>query len=117
MVEEEMRERLTRLETNQMHFDRTLGELVKVSSEVSHTLARLTEQQNQQQRMALQMQQLQRSREDTEKAIALIQKDLKPLKDLPAIVQKNTFITNIAAWLAATLFTGAVGTIFALIKF
>jgi len=117
MVDEEMRDRLTRLETNQQHFDQTLRQLAQVSSEVSHTLARLTEQQHQHQRMAMEMQNLQHSREEQQQAIALIKQELKPLRDLPSIVQKNTFITNVAAWLAGTLFTGAVGTIFALLKF
>lgn len=115
-VDKDMTERLVRLEANQEHFEKTQDKLVDVTKDIGEALSRLTQQMIEQQRLSEHVHEQQQIGSYHTQQISLINQQLEPLKELPKLVQKNTFVTNIAVWVAALLVTGAVGTIFALIK-
>jgi chromosome segregation ATPase len=108
--------RLTRLETKFEHMDKTLTQLVKVSTEMSHAITRLTQQQQEQERHAKEIQELHRHREKHENRIAIAEQTLETVKNLPVTVERNTQVSKVATWVASLILAGAIGTFWFVIQ-
>ena len=115
-MSDDTRDRLTRLETTQEHVDKTLTKLVMVSENMSEAIIKLTEQQNEQQRMAKQLVNLDRAREQHSERLIHIEDALVPLVNLPNDVSQNKFILKIIVWVSAAVTTGAIATIWGLVS-
>lgn len=115
-MSDDTRDRLTRLEATQGHMDKTLSKLVTVSENMSEAIIKLTEQQNEQQRIARQIVNLDRAREQQSERLIHIEDALLALVDLPNDVQQNKFILKIIVWISAAVTTGAIAIVWGLVS-
>lgn len=122
-MSEEVRERLAVLESRHEHMDKTLQEISRTQKEISNAITRFSMVQGEIHELRLrvdlhqsELHALDKAKEKTEMYISSVISLPEKVGELSRAVQKNTFITNIASFVAASVFTGGLGLFFWLIQ-
>ena len=89
--------------------DVNLEKLSNAYSDMARTTAKLVAHQEEQTRMSQQMRDIQQVQAAQATKIALLQKDVEPIREMEKQLSSNTGVSNATKWTATAVVTGLIG--------
>lgn len=104
----EIRDRMTRVESRQTHHDSLLERLIEITDRVSVNVSQLVLQKEEHQKLEVRVSEHEKEIQKLQSALFVVQTKLEPLEGLPNTVARSDLISNVGLWVASTLFIGFV---------
>lgn len=104
----EIRDRMTRVESRQTHHDSLLERLIEITDRVSVNVSQLVLQKEEHQKLEVRVSEHEKEIQKLKSALFVVQTKLEPLEGLPNTVARSDLISNVGLWVASTLFIGFV---------
>lgn len=104
----EIRDRMTRVESRQTHHDSLLERLIEITDRVSVNVSQLVLQKEEHQKLEVRVSEHEKEIQKLKSALFIVQTKLEPLEGLPNTVARSDLISNVGLWVASTLFIGFV---------
>lgn len=104
----EIRDRMTRVESRQTHHDSLLERLIEITDRVSVNVSQLVLQKEEHQKLEVRVSEYEKEIQKLKSALFVVQTKLEPLEGLPNTVARSDLISNVGLWVASTLFIGFV---------
>lgn len=104
----EIRDRMTRVESRQTHHDSLLERLIEITDRVSVNVSQLVLQKEEHQKLEVRVSEYEKEIQKLKSALFIVQTKLEPLEGLPNTVARSDLISNVGLWVASTLFIGFV---------
>lgn len=104
----EIRDRMTRVESRQTHHDSLLERLIEITDRVSVNVSQLVLQKEEHQKLEVRVSEHEKEIQKLKSDLFVVQTKLEPLEGLPNTVARSDLISNVGLWVASTLFIGFV---------